>query len=80
MATTPRAVGRKTPWFPAGTKPVRPGVYQTRSPYTGLISYQRWNGCRWCAFAPTIWQAQGAVQPSITRPKPAWRGLTSEAR
>lgn len=77
------AAQRKTPWFPAGTKPVRVGVYETRCPFNPALPvwFQRWDGKRWGLTARYIECAGDFPHlESKQRPNPEWRGLTKEAR
>lgn len=79
MATTPRAEGRKTPWFPAGTKPVRVGPYQTEDSY-GLRWFNWFNGCTFLWGGDTIEEATSDASPLPAHELKRWRGLTKEAR
>lgn len=69
-----------TQWFPPKEKPVRSGVYQTRTPGNGKILYCYWTGSYWClrmASKDSLvrWQRKSLSQ------KVTWRGIPeSETR
>jgi len=74
-----------TEWFPPGTAPARPGVYETRSEnpqFRMYPSFQHWNGKYWGFFCRT---ARSAGSPSnakmeSTRSAPEWRGLAADPK
>lgn len=67
-----------TPWFPHGTKPVRKGVYNTKSAWCSWDAegaYQYWNGTQWKCTDAT---AAGAYRDRMYRSdyqEVEWRGL-----
>lgn len=72
-------MSKYTGWFPAGTKPARIGVYQTRIDIGyRRIFYQHWNGEFWGLYGIQLDVADRwrVIQSSIQRPE--WRGLAKE--
>ena len=68
-----------TPWFPASTPPVRPGVYQRNiGLLSGKIVYSAWDGVRWMSNCGRPDNAAKSSYPSIYQSSPWWRGLTRE--
>lgn len=73
-------VTQYTEWFPADVKPVREGIYETKSPVMnddpGRYSY--WNGGSWGgAYMDNRTAFAGRHKESMFQNRP-WRGLTSE--
>jgi hypothetical protein len=72
---------KKTEWFPARIKPMRHGVYETR---TGADEYgdwyQYWDGKNWRATGSTVDRAYSVRAGSAsTFSRVEWRGLTEKA-
>ena len=65
-----------TEWFSASVKPVRDGVYETRSQKSQpFVTYQYWNGEHWGYFKPTAELAFQRRHMKSCEQKPQWRGL-----
>lgn len=62
-----------TPWFPAGTKPARVGVYQCGEMYSRQ-TYQFWHGAFWSCWC---WSVEDAARYGVQsqRQNSTWRGL-----
>lgn len=76
---------KKTEWFPESVKPVRTGVYQTRTDYEKWLGdkdewYQYWDGITWRATGTTVDRAYNvALFSSGDFSHVEWRGLTEPA-
>lgn len=72
---------RKTPWFPPHVHPVRPGVYETKSPSLGNDPgwYSYWNGKQWGSASPFPDYAYGLRKSRSPWQNRAWRGLKESA-
>ena len=72
-----------TPWFYRGTKPARPGVYETelfdpvQNEFHGR-GYSLWNGHQWSDSRPDVNWAAGCKVPGSQGKR--WRGLTEEQK
>ena len=73
-----------SPWFPGGTHPERPGVYQ-RAVYgrRGFKVYARWMGTQWSIARTEIKAAAWETIPSPVQTRDhrgsyEWRGILKE--
>lgn len=66
-----------TPWFPANTKPVRRGAYQTYRPRLGE-GYSFWDGKKWGNQYSTADRAKLFGYMTGIQEK-EWRGLAAPA-
>jgi hypothetical protein len=65
-----------TGWFPAGTKPVHPGVYRTAMRMYPDTGYSYWNGKKWSNQAGRIdWAYEIRHLTYGTDQRKAWQGL-----
>ncbi len=64
-----------TDWFPKNVKPIHVGVYRTDASYTGMKTYQHWNGTFWGMFAPTPAVANRYKDTPSMHSRPRWCGL-----
>lgn len=69
----------RTQWFEPHQKPVRPGVYQRRSPEGGYCFYSYWNGEFWGLYEFTTKSAAKCKDHPSAFQQSEWRGLTKEA-
>ena len=69
-----------TPWFPARTKPVRVGLYETDALRSskGIRRYQHWDGVRWGGFAQDLEAAFNNRVFASEWQHPKWRGLAKK--
>lgn len=66
---------KRTPWFPADVKPVRPGLYERKYPERQNISFpDRWDGEHWFI---RFFDGQEIF---MSGSKLKWRGLTEESK
>jgi hypothetical protein len=68
-----------SPWFPHETKPVLPGVYETKffSEFDGSFlfqGYSKWDGKQWCDSDYSIIGALKRVPEGAVQDK-SWRGV-----
>ena len=71
-----------TPWFDAGVKPVRKGVYETDIPkciYNAEQSFQCWDGRTWRGYSNTPNNAANSVNAEFesSHQNVQWRGLAA---
>lgn len=69
----------RTQWFGPNTRPVRPGVYQRRSPEGGYNFYSYWNGKSWGLYEFTAPRAVRYKDNPSAFQDTEWRGLTKAA-
>lgn len=69
---------KKTRWFPAHIKPVRPGVYETNlfSPNGGNYAY--WDGKRWAVAFAHVPLANSIRNYCDAIQEKEWRGLAEK--
>lgn len=63
---------KKTEWYPADTKPVREGWYQTRNPLLGEICFGFW----WNGFEWRLYEKGNPYDLKCLLQEYEWRGLT----
>lgn len=68
-----------TPWFPAGMKPARPGVYKTVFVSDGRTGYSRWNGMEWGHQFKSRSDAEN-INMGCGEQFKIWRGLAEEPK
>ncbi len=66
-----------TGWIKGSAKPIRVGVYQTKSP-AGTQYYQHWNGSHWGLMNQSAKGAQAHRGISSYYQNNKWRGLTTK--
>jgi hypothetical protein len=64
-----------TPWFNAGVKPVRPGIYQRQHKKLGFSVYAKWDGKQWCLGVTSKEAAENYSMPSTNQTGFLWRGV-----
>lgn len=74
-------MNKLTDWFPAGSRPARKGVYNTRSNWGGAPpegGYQYWNGKRFMCTCDDPAMAYRFRTSRSSYPLAEWRGLASD--
>jgi hypothetical protein len=67
-----------TPWFHAGEKPVREGVYMLRDGFGKQLGYQYWDGVSWHCWCESIGGARLESTADRECQNDPWRGLSQE--
>lgn len=67
----------KTFWYPPEIKPVRPGLYETKSPILGYSPgwFSYWDGKKWGSAYPSVGKAHLERSSIAFRQDRPWRGL-----
>jgi hypothetical protein len=70
---------KKTRWFPAETKPVRPGIYETR--FDAFHGYSFFNGEKWAVQRRSVAYAiDSSGNIEYSRQDKRWRGLVEQPK